>query len=72
MNKLEPIIREMAANIFDMAVDVPMAQPVGTYYLHILLNMVPKDKAEKILESLPVITEKGMDAALDRFNAAHA
>lgn len=72
MNLVEFTIRNLAENIFDMAVGVEMAQPVATFYLHALLNMVPEDKAEKILEKLPSITEHCMDEALRRFEAKHA
>lgn len=72
MTLVEFTIRNLAENIFDMAVGVEMAEPVATWYLHALLNMVPNDKAEKIIEALPGITETCMKKALDHFQATHA
>lgn len=72
MTMVEHVIRKLAENIFDMAADVPMASPVATWYLYLLLNMVPKDKAERIIEELPGITENCMQVALDRFYASQA
>lgn len=67
---IEEIIREMAKNIFDHAViDMPMAKPVGTFYLHKLLNMVSPEQAKEIAKQLPGITKSAMDKAIERYEA---
>lgn len=66
---VEKITRNLVSNLFDIAVDVQMAEPVATFYLWKLLNMVPKEKAQKLMENLPGITEKSMQVALEICNA---
>ena len=72
MTAIESTIREMSANIFDMAIGVEMAEPVATFQLHKLLNMVTPEQAEAIKVGLPIAAEFAMDAAMARYDKRHA
>lgn len=69
--ELDSTIRNMSANIFDIVVDIPMAEPCATFYLWKLLNMIPQEKAEKLIENLPDMAKKSMDEAIARYNKKH-
>lgn len=65
---IEETARNMAANIFDSAFEVEMAQPVATFYLHKLLNMVSNEQAQAIMAALPEITDNAWRKAIERYN----
>lgn len=69
--ELDSTIRGLAENVFDIIVDIPMAEPCATFYLWKLLNMIPQETAEKLLENLPDMAKAALDEAIARHNAKH-
>lgn len=69
--ELDSTIRGLAENVFDMVMGFEMAEPVATFYLWKLLNMVPQEKAERLLRNLPDMAKASMDAAIERYNRKH-
>lgn len=67
--ELDSTIRGLAENVFDMMVGVEMAEPVATFYLWKLLNMVPQETAEGLLEKLPNMAKESWDTAVAMANA---
>lgn len=69
--ELDSTIRGLAENVFDIVVDVQMAEPCATFYLWKLLNMIPQEKAERLLKELPDMAVTSMNAAIARYNEKH-